>query len=62
MTLPIPSFCPTAPEASALSRMEAFGGASWNRWIFKAPPLRVDPPEVDLRELFTDLAPKPVSR
>ncbi|HEY3758104.1 MAG TPA: hypothetical protein VGL42_18260 [Opitutaceae bacterium] len=62
MTLPIPSFCPTGFEASASSRKVAFGEASWNRWIFKAPPLRIDPPEVDLRELFTEWAPKPVSR
>lgn len=56
MLLPPPFIRPqSATEPPALVRVVAREDAMWNRWIFKAPPLRVQPPLADVAALTADL-------
>lgn len=59
MTLPIPSFRTLGPEAPAAPQSGSIGDVFGTHWTFKAPPLRVDPPLIDLRQLAAEFAPKP---
>lgn len=49
MILPISHFSSRAPEAPAVTRVEPSADERWNRWVFKAPPLAVRTPTIDLR-------------
>ncbi len=51
MTFSIPYYRPTAPEFPARLPVEPAADAPWHQWIFKAPPLQVHPPRVDVREI-----------
>lgn len=55
MHLPIPfTRPPTAPEPPALVRVVLREDVLWNRPVFKAPPLQVQPPVFDAK-VFAEL-------
>lgn len=49
MIMPISNFGSHAPETHAVTRVESPMAERWNRWVFKAPPLAVETPTIDLR-------------
>lgn len=64
MHLPLPFARPQLPtEPPALVRTIARGDAEWSQWnrpLFKAPPLNVTPPQVDVASLAADVVRKDV--
>lgn len=55
MHLPIPDFRPYRnPEPPALVSV-ARPDVTWNRWVFKAPPLVLDPRALDARTVAEEL-------
>jgi hypothetical protein len=61
MLFPVPQFRPPPlPEPAPVVRIVAREDVQWNRPIFKAPPLEVDPNlflPAPLAEIFRDLNP-----
>jgi len=56
MHLPIPFIRPqTATEPPAMVRVVSREDVLWNRPVFKAPPLAVQPPVFDATVFSTDL-------
>ena len=57
MHLPIPFIRPSAAtEPPALVRVVSREDVLWNRPVFKAPPLAVQPPVFDAKRFASDLA------
>ena len=57
MTLPIPFFrSQLPPEVPAIVRVVSQNDVQWNRPVFKAPPLRVEPPIRDVRTFLAEAA------
>lgn len=56
MNLPDPDFrAPPASEPPALVRQVARGDVTWNRPIFKAPPLKLNPKLFDAKRVAQEL-------
>lgn len=55
MIIPVPySRPPAAPEPPALVRVVTREDVTWARPVFKAPPLRVQPPLADVAAFLAD--------
>lgn len=39
------------PEPPAMVRVVPRPDVTWNRWVFKAPPLVINPPKIDTRAM-----------
>jgi hypothetical protein len=55
MNLPSTFFRHETPEQPAISRVVGSADVRWDRWTFKAPPLAVEPPRIDFRELSVEV-------
>jgi hypothetical protein len=54
MHFQIPDFRPPTAQPPAVVRVVARQDVVWNRWVFKAPSLIVQPHPVNPAPLFTD--------
>lgn len=55
MDLPSTHFRPETPHQPAITRVAGSAEWRWERWTFKAPPLAVEAPKIDFRELNPEI-------
>jgi len=55
MNLPSTHFRNETPQQTTITRVAGSADLGWERWTFKAPPLAVEAPKIDFRELSAEI-------
>jgi hypothetical protein len=55
MNLPSTHFRHESPQQPTITRVAGSADLRWDRWTFKAPPLAVEAPKIDFRELNPEI-------
>ncbi len=55
MNLPSTHFGHETAQRATITRVAGSADLRWERWTFKAPPLAVEAPKIDFRELSAEI-------